>query len=520
MRHWRWRSKADCARDGKVTNLQLNWTPDRAPRDSSSLMELFSGRYRPVADPSAFREPANDVLSSHAARDAGFARMVDTARHGWGLVGICVGFALVILDANVLNVAVPTLREQLAASTSGLLWIVDAYILAFAALLLSTGLLGDRWGARKGFQAGLIVFIVASVGCGLAPSVGWLITARVVQGVGAALLAPTSLALIHAVYPEGRPRARALGTWAAISGLAFAAGPIIGGGLVQTVGWRSIFLVNVPVGTLALLLVAAYLRPVPPRSVALDCVGQALAALILTALTAGLIEASRVGWGSSFVLGAFGVTLGGLGLFVLWERKLTRPLIPRSVLRSPPLRAGLLAGAAFNFSMYGSLFVYTLTLQNVRGYGPLLTGLAFLPLTIMHTPVATWLAGPWTANRGPKWPLLVGQFCTAFGSVGFVVVGSLAYPALALALLVFGVGSGLITTSMTTLVLAHAPHDSVGVSSGLLNASRQLGGVLGIALLGSLTANHLPDRIPVAEVVATLAVAISIVVTARSLRTT
>ncbi|WP_223198372.1 MFS transporter [Solihabitans fulvus] len=471
-----------------------------------------------MTDTSSNHEATGDVLSSDAALGAESARTGDAAKRGWGLAGVCTGFALVILDANVLNVAVPTLRDQLAASTSALLWIVDAYTLAFAALLLSTGLLGDRWGARLGFQAGLVVFGVASVGCGLAPTVGWLIAARVLQGVGAALLAPTSLALIHAVYPAGRIRVRALGMWAAISGLAFAAGPVVGGGLVQTVGWRGIFLVNVPVCAFALLLVATRLRPVPARPVALDLVGQALAVGTLTAVTAGLIEASRIGWGAPFVVGAFGATALGLALFVLWERSRAEPLIPTAVLTSPPLRAGLLAGAAFNFSMYGSLFVYTLTLQHIRGYAPLLTGLAFLPLTIMHTPVATRLAGPWTANRGPKWPLLTGQLCTLVGSAGFVVAGTLAYPVLAAALLVFGVGSGLITTSMTTLVLAHTPQDSVGVSSGLLNASRQLGGVLGIALLGSLTANHLPDRIPVAEVVATLAIAASVAVTARSLR--
>ncbi|WP_253766932.1 MFS transporter [Goodfellowiella coeruleoviolacea] len=464
-------------------------------------------------------EPAPDPPSDHSARAGAGTASASGHRRGWGLTGVCVGFALVILEANVLNVAAPTLRDQLGASTSELLWAVDAYTLAFAALLLSTGVLGDRWGARRGFQAGLVVFTLASVGCGLAPTVGWLVAARVAQGVGAALLAPTSLTLIHAAYPQDRARVRALGAWAAVSGLAFAVGPIVGGGLVQTVGWRGIFLVNVPVGVLALLLVAFHLQPVPTRRVALDWVGQVLAVLTLTAVTAGLIEAGRLGWDSGFVLGAFGLALVGLGLFVAWARGRTRPLIPRAVLTAPPLLAGLLAGAAFNFSLYGSLFVHTLALQNVRGYSPLLTGLAFLPLTLMHTPVASWLAGPWTASAGPRRPLLVGQVCATLGTAGFLAAASAPYPVLAVALVVFGVGSGLITTSMTTLVLANAPDDSVGVSSGLLNASRQLGGLLGIALLGSLTANALADRIPLAELAATVALAVAAAVTARAVRT-
>ncbi len=432
---------------------------------------------------------------------------------------MCLGFALVILDANVLNVAVPTLRDQLGADTSELLWIVDAYTLAFAGLLLSTGLLGDRWGARRGFLAGAIVFTAASLACGFAPNVAWLIAARVLQGIGAALLAPTSLALIHAAYREKRARAKALGTWAAISGIAFATGPVVGGGLVQTIGWRGIFLINIPLGAAAILLVWWHLDRSPSRRIALDHTGQVLAAITLTAATAGLIEASRLGWDAPLVLGAFALALAGLVGFVAWERRLDQPLIPRAVLTSPPLRAGLIAGAAFNFSLYGSFFVYTLALQHDRGYSPLLTGLAFLPLTAMHTPVATWLAGPWTAGRGPRGPLLIGQLCATAGTAGFAFAGSTSYPLLAVALLVFGLGSGLITTSMTALVLAHAPADGVGVSSGLLNASRQFGGVLGVALLGSLTADQVTARIPAAEAVAAVVLALAVLATARGART-
>ncbi|MFD2467918.1 MFS transporter [Amycolatopsis silviterrae] len=439
-------------------------------------------------------------------------------RSGWGLAGVCVGFALVILDANALNVAVPTLRAELAASSNELLWTVDAYTLTFAALLLSTGLLGDRWGARRGFQTGLVVFTLGSVGCALAPAVQWLIVARVVQGFGAALLAPTSLALIYTMYPDGRRRVTALSAWAAVSGVAFAAGPLVGGGLVQLVGWRAIFWLNVPVGVAAIVLAAKYVTHAASRPVRLNWTSQVLAALALTALTAGLIEAGRSGWTGPLVLGLFAVALAGLVLFLLRERRLREPLVPAAAATSPPLRAGLLAGAAFNFSMYGSLFVYTLYLQDQRGYSAFLTGLAFLPLTLVHTPVASWLARPWTASRGPRQPLLAGLLCTAAGSIGFTFAAWQPYWVLAVALGVFGVGSGLVTTSMTTLVLANVPSDSVGVSCGLLNAARQLGGVFGIALLGSLTANLMPDRIPLAEVLAALALIGAVAVTATGVR--
>lgn len=431
----------------------------------------------------------------------------------WGLTGVCVGFALVILDANVLNVAVPVLQGGLAASTAELLWAVDAYTLAFAVLLLSAGLLGDRWGARRGFQGGLALFTLASVGCAVSPTVGWLVIARVAQGAGAALLAPASLALIYTTYPHGRARVNALAAWAAVSGVAFAAGPLVGGGLVQIVGWRGIFWLNVPVGIAAMGLAARHVARVPPQQVRLNWTGQILAALVLGALTGGCIEAGRSGWQSPLVLGLFITALVAGAAFWQRERRLSRPLVPAAVISSPPLRAGLLAGAAFNFSMYGSLFVYTLHLQYDRGYSAFLTGLAFLPLTLVHTPVAGWLARPWTAARGPRPPLATGLLCTVAGSVGFTFAADRPYWVLAVSLGIFGVGSGLVTTSMTTLVMANVPGDSVGVSCGLLNAARQLGGVFGVALLGSLTAGRASDWIPPAELIAVVVVALAAAVT-------
>lgn len=433
----------------------------------------------------------------------------------WGLTSVCVGFALVILDATVLNVAAPTLQAQLRADDAELLWAVDAYVLAFAALLLSTGLLGDRWGARTGFRLGPAVFTVASVGCAAAPTVGVLIGARVVQGAGAALLAPTSLALIHALYPEGGRRVSALATWASVSGVAFAAGPLVGGALVETVGWRSVFWVDVPVGLAALALTVRHVAPTPPRPVRSHAVGQLLAAVALTAVTAALIEAGHRGWSDRRVLAALALGVVVSAVFVVHERRQAEPLVPTASFTSPPLRAGLLAGAAFNFTMYGSLFVYTLHLQEQRGYPPLLTGLAFLPLTLVHSPVASLLAKPWTAARGPRRPLAAGLGCTVVGTIGFAVAASEPYWVLAVALAVFGVGSGLITTSMTSLVLANVPGDSVGVSCGLLNAARQLGGVLGIALLGSLVIGRLPEGVVLAETLAVAAVASALVVLLR-----
>ncbi len=297
------------------------------------------------------------------------------------LAGICLGFALVILDANVLNVAAPVLRRDLQADPVRLLWAINGYTLAFAALLLSAGALGDRLGVRRVFLGGLVIFLGASVACSLAAAARDLVAARVGQGIGAALLAPTSLALLRQLYPDlaARARARALGVWAAVSGIAFALGPLCGGALVTYAGWRSIFLLNLPFGLAALALVSRH-APFEASSrgagsqhaTPFDVVGQLIAIATLGSLTFALIQTTTLGWTALEVLGGFVLAAGFAVIFAARER--TKPdetrLLPAAAFRSGALRAGLLAGAIFNFGLYGTLFVLTLHLQDARDLSP------------------------------------------------------------------------------------------------------------------------------------------------------
>lgn len=424
----------------------------------------------------------------------------------FALAGICLGYALVILDANVLNVAAPVLRRDLGADPEGLLWAIDGYTLAFAALLLSAGALGDRLGVRRVFLGGLVVFLGASVACSLAAATRDLVIARVAQGMGAALLAPTSLALLRQLYTDLATRARALGIWAAVSGIAFALGPLCGGALVTYVGWRSIFLLNLPFCLAALALVSRHAPSEASswdegtqRAAPFDVVGQLIAVATLGDLTFALIQSTKLGWTALRVLCGFALAAGLAVVFVARER--LKPdeerLLPMAAFRSGALRAGLLAGAAFNFGLYGTLFALTLHLQEARGLSPVLTGAAFLPLTALHAVVSAAVTGRLTAVRGPRVPLVAGLvFCSAgivVLAAATVLAGSDNGPgdfALVIGLSLFGVGSGLTTTPMTALVLANTTGRSAGASSGLLNASRQIGGLVGVALLGSLTILH------------------------------
>jgi len=462
--------------------------------------------------------------TSAAADQPNLTAVAGRRSRAFALAGICLGFALVIFDANVLNVAAPVLRHDLKADPEGLLWIIDGYTLAFAALLLSAGALGDRLGVQRVFLSGLVVFIVASVACSLTTATRDLVAARVGQGIGAALLAPTSLALLRQLYPDLALRARALGIWAAISGIAFALGPLCGGALVTYAGWRSIFLLNLPFGLAALALVSLHAPSEAlsrsgggQRAAPFDVIGQLIVAVALGDLTFTLIQTTTLGWTALRVLDGFVLAAGFSIVFVARERLKTdeKRLLPMAAFRSGALRAGLLAGAAFNFGLYGTLFVLTLHLQEARGLSPVLTGAAFLPLTALHAVVSATLTGRLTAVRGPRTPLVAGLLFCAVGSTVLAAATLLAGPGggpgnlqLVVGLSLFGIGSGLTTTPMTALVLANTSGRSAGTSAGLLNASRQLGGLVGVALLGSLTILHPAGlRLAVTLVVAAAAMA-------------
>lgn len=420
---------------------------------------------------------------------------------GAGLAGLCIGAALVVLDANVLNVAVPTIRTSLGGTATTLLWVIDAYTLTFAVLLLSSGALGDRLGSRRVFLAGLTLFAVASLACSLAPNPALLIAGRGLQGVGAALLAPPSLALIAQLYPSSKERARAVGIWAGVSGIGFAAGPVLGGMLVAVAGWRSVFVLNPPVAALAMWLVVRHVPRSVPRGERFDPLGQVLAASGVGLVVAALVESSTMGWDAAVLtIVATGVVL--LGAFWGVEHRLERrgrhPMLAPSLLSGAPMRASLSAAAIYNFGLYGMLIVFSVVLQQQRHYSALEAGLAFLPLTIVGAATSAFLAGRLVARHGPRTVLSSGMALSAVGSVILASFGAHSpYWHAAAGFVVFGAGTGLSAPAMTTAVLSAAGVARASRASGALNAARQLGGAVGVALLGSLVVQQ-PAQLPMA----------------------
>jgi DHA2 family methylenomycin A resistance protein-like MFS transporter len=388
---------------------------------------------------------------------------------------VCLGYFMVILDTTIVNVALPALRADLGASVAGLQWVVDGYLLMLAALLLSGGVLADRLGARRVFQLGLGLFVLASVGCGLAPSTVMLVIARLLQGVGAALAVPASLALLRAAYPEAATRARAIGMWGGIAGIAAAAGPILGGVLVTAASRRLVFFVNVPIGLLAMVLTARQV-PVPaPRPRGPDPAAQVTGVLALAALTLALIEGGHVGL-RPLVLAAAVVFVVAVVGFVIIECRVSAPMLPLGLFGDATFSGGNAVGLLINLGFYGELFVINLYFQQVLGYSALLAGLALLPQMGMAA-VGSLLPDRFTARAGsPRPTMLIGLLIGGAGLFGLTIAPLVAA----------GFGMSFTMPAATTAVVEGAPAERAGLASGAVNASRQVGGVIGVALLGAL----------------------------------
>lgn len=428
-------------------------------------------------------------------------------QRGLRLCALCLGTALIVMEANVVNLALPTIRARLHAGADDGLWIVDAYILAFAVLLLPAGRLGDRIGPRRAYLLGLLILGAASIGCAVAPTAGWLIGARAGQGIGAALLAPAPLTLITRTYLEPGERARAVSIWVAASGIGMVLGPLLSGLLVGTLGWRSIFLLNLPVVVLTMWLLIRYVGDVAARSVGFDLTGQVLATLALSAVVWALVESSRLGWASPPV-----VTVLASGVFLLavfFSRQRIDGaagrdvLLPPAILTSRPVRAGLAVGAAYNFVLYGMLLVYSYNLQSLRGYSPQAAGLAFLPLTLTGIFVSTLLAGRLVAARGPRTGILTGLACFIAGLATLALAAqSTPYPLIAAGFILTAFGMAITAPAQTLAVMAAIPDDHKNMASSALNTARQTGGVLGVALLGAVVSGDLAARTPWAMLIA------------------
>ncbi|MFD7500609.1 DHA2 family efflux MFS transporter permease subunit [Streptomyces sp. NPDC059850] len=433
------------------------------------------------------------------------------------LVAVCTGYFMVILDSTIVNVALPALRTDLRAGVNGLQWVVDGYLLVLAAGLLSGGALADRFGARRVFQAGLGVFVAASLGCGLAPDVTVLVLARVAQGAGAALSVPASLALLRAAYTDRTARARAVGVWGGIAGVAAAGGPLLGGVLVAATGWRWVFFVNVPIGLAAMALTARYVpAPRARPGHGLDPAGQLTGVVALTALALTMIEGGRSGVNALVALSALVFVLAGAA-FVAVERAVRAPMLPLGLFRTPTFAGGTAVGLLINLGFYGELFVVNLSFQQTLHYSALLAGLALLP-QMGVVAAGSWLSGRFTARVGsPRPTLLIGLITGGVGLLGMAASASQApYALLVLPLMATGFGMSFSMPAVTTAVTDGVPGERAGLASGVINAARQTGGVVGVALLGALAGGGAVAGLRTALAVAGLAFLAGALITLRT----
>jgi DHA2 family methylenomycin A resistance protein-like MFS transporter len=394
------------------------------------------------------------------------------------------------LDASAVNVALPRIGLALGGSTTGLQWIVDAYTLMFAALLLSAGALSDRLGANRVFAAGLAVFTVASAVCGLASTTGLLIGARLLQGSAAAIVLPSSLALVRWAYPDAAERGRAIAMWTVGGAVSTAAGPVVGGALTSSLGWRTIFFLNLPVGLLTLAMLAR-VPGSPRRAAQLDPLGQLLAILALGGLTFGVIQAGTAGLSTRSAMIGLLVAVVATAAFVAIESRAADPMVPLSLLRSRTTAICLAVGFAVNAAFYGVIFVLSLFFQQVLGQSAIAAGVMFLPMTALVA-LANMSSARAAVRFGYRVPIAAGQLICALGLLALFGVGISAgtsRPLIAVLLIPVGVGLGFAVPSLTAAMLSDLPAERAGLAGGVFNAVRQTGGALAVAVFGALVSH-------------------------------
>jgi MFS transporter, DHA2 family, methylenomycin A resistance protein len=417
-------------------------------------------------------------------------RTINSVSIGWITTAASFGFVVVQLDVTIVNVALQRISTDLHASMAALQWVVDAYALVFAVLLLSAGVLGDRFGAKRSFSFGFFLFAVASLGCGMAPNAPGLIASRALQGVGAALLVPSSLALLnHACEDDARRRAHAIALWTASGGVSIAAGPVVGGLLLSAFGWRSIFLVNLPVCLVGFLLTHFFASETKRhnRNKHLDLSGQFLAIVSLSGLTAAVIESRPLGFSSSLVIGGMILALFGGILLVIHERRIASPMLPLEFFSHPRFNSAVIFGVLVNSTYYGIIFILSLYLQRARGFSTIQAGLAFLPLTA--TFIFSNIASGWVSSRfGLRIPMAVGSLIGATGfALLFFFTDQTSFGGMLPAFALIPLGIGLAVPAMTTAILSSVDRIWSGTASAVLNAARQAGGAIGVAVFGALT---------------------------------
>ncbi|WP_435603894.1 MFS transporter [Streptomyces sp. bgisy130] len=399
----------------------------------------------------------------------------------------CVSIVVVVMDISIVNVALPSMGRDLHASESGRQWTVDAYTLVLAGFLVLAGATADRVGRRRVFQAGLAAFGLGSVLCGLAPDIGWLIAARALQAVGGTMLNPVAMAIVANTFTGAAERARAIGVFASMSGLALALGPVLGGGLVDALGWRSVFWINVPVVAVAIVCAARFVpESRAERTRRFDPVGQALMVLVLGCVVYAIIESGALGWTSPLIVGLLAAAALGVAGLLAYEPRRADPLLELRLFCSVPFSSAIVM-ALFALCGFGAfLFVATQYLQDVRGLSPVAAGLCLLPVGLPVLVVAP-LTGRVVGTRGPLFPLVVAGAALALGGGMSLWLGpETPLPAVLAVHLLFGVFLGAVNPPITNAALSGMPRSMAGLAGSLASTGRQTGTTLGVAISGTL----------------------------------
>jgi EmrB/QacA subfamily drug resistance transporter len=405
----------------------------------------------------------------------------------WTLAAVAFGLFMIMLDNTIVNVALPSIQRSLHMSISSLEWIVTAYALTFAALLITGGKLGDLYGRKRMFIAGLVVFTLASLACGLAPNAGFLIGARAVQGVGAALMNPATLSIITATFPP-KERGQAIGIWAGVSALALAIGPLIGGLIVDNINWHWIFYVNVPVGVVGIIVsrwVIAESRDTSHEQ-SIDLPGLVASGGSLLALSYALIEGNQRGWGSPEIIGLFVGAAVLLAVFIRLELRQRLPMLDLGLFKIGSFAGANIVAMLVSLGMFGVFFFISLYVQNVLGYSPTKAGAIFLPMTVLIILIAP-ISGKLSDRIGSRWLMGAGMTILGVSLLLYQRIGlHTGFWSLLPQLVLGGVGMALVMSPMTSAAMGSVPTDKAGVGSGVLNSFRQVGGSLGIALMGAI----------------------------------
>jgi EmrB/QacA subfamily drug resistance transporter len=427
---------------------------------------------------------------------------IRSSRRRWYVLAVlAVGLFMLLLDGTIVNIAIPSIMGDLGARFSEIEWVMNSYLLVFAVSLITMGRLGDMYGRRRLFLVGISVFTAASFACGVAPSAGWLIGFRAVQGLGGAMMMPATLSIIAYVFPV-HERGTAMGIWGAVSGIATALGPTLGGLIVDGVSigwlfdgasWPFIFLINVPIGV-GVILAGVRIIPEstdPSSSRHIDYAGVAVLSVALFCLTFALIEGQKLGWTSTPIIGLFAGAAAGIGLFMVVERRVREPLMQLDLFRSRTFSAANITGTILSFGMMGIFFLLPLFLQSIMGFSAVKAGLVMTPLSAMVV-VGAPFAGRLSDRIGSRW-LIFGGMLLAAG--GFLLMRTpmqldTYWPSFVIPFMVTGLGIGLVMAPMTSAVMSSAPLEKAGAASGILSTMRQMGSVLGIAVMGAVLQNR------------------------------